>query len=92
LHEPVPFIYERLGEKFNHILIDEFQDTSVLQWHNLLPLVENSLSYGYFNLIVGDGKQAIYRWRNAAMCDSLQIFRLSREVKISLPLWKAKGF
>lgn len=64
LHEPVPFIYERLGEKFNHILIDEFQDTSVLQWHNLLPLVENSLSNGYFNLVVGDGKQAIYRWRN----------------------------
>lgn len=64
LHEPVPFIYERLGEKFNHILIDEFQDTSVLQWHNLLPLLENSLSGGYFNLVVGDGKQAIYRWRN----------------------------
>lgn len=64
LHEPVPFIYERLGEKFNHILIDEFQDTSVLQWHNLLPLVVNSLSSGYFNLVVGDGKQAIYRWRN----------------------------
>jgi len=64
LHEPIPFIYERLGEKFNHILIDEFQDTSILQWQNLLPLVENSLSSGYFNLVVGDGKQAIYRWRN----------------------------
>jgi ATP-dependent exoDNAse (exonuclease V) beta subunit len=64
LNEPVPFIYERMGEKFNHILIDEFQDTSVLQWHNLLPLVENSLSNGHFNLVVGDGKQAIYRWRN----------------------------
>ncbi len=64
LNEPVPFIYERLGEKFQHLLIDEFQDTSVLQWHNLLPLVENSLSAGYFNLVVGDGKQAIYRWRN----------------------------
>lgn len=64
LHEPVPFIYERLGEKFKHILIDEFQDTSIMQWHNLIPLVENSLSSGYFNLVVGDGKQAIYRWRN----------------------------
>ena len=64
LNEPVPFIYERLGEKFNHILIDEFQDTSVLQWHNLLPLVGNALSAGSFNLVVGDGKQAIYRWRN----------------------------
>jgi ATP-dependent exoDNAse (exonuclease V) beta subunit len=64
LNEPVPFIYERLGEKFNHLLIDEFQDTSRLQWNNLQPLIENSLASGYFNLIVGDGKQAIYRWRN----------------------------
>ncbi|MCX6243725.1 MAG: UvrD-helicase domain-containing protein [Bacteroidetes bacterium] len=64
LREPVPFIYERLGEKFNHILIDEFQDTSILQWRNLLPLVDNALSSGSFNLVVGDGKQAIYRWRN----------------------------
>ena len=64
LQEPVPFIYERLGEKFHNILIDEFQDTSILQWHNLLPLVTNSLSAGSFNLVVGDGKQAIYRWRN----------------------------
>jgi ATP-dependent exoDNAse (exonuclease V) beta subunit len=64
LNEPVPFIYERLGERYRHFLIDEFQDTSVLQWQNLLPLIENSLSTGYFNLVVGDGKQAIYRWRN----------------------------
>jgi ATP-dependent exoDNAse (exonuclease V) beta subunit len=61
--EPIPFIYERIGEKYNHYLIDEFQDTSLLQWQNLLPLVENSLSYSNKNLIVGDGKQAIYRWR-----------------------------
>lgn len=64
MNEPVPFIYERLGERFKHILIDEFQDTSKIQWGNLLPLIENSLGSGYFNLIVGDGKQAIYRWRN----------------------------
>ncbi|MCF8406047.1 MAG: UvrD-helicase domain-containing protein [Bacteroidales bacterium] len=64
LNESVPFIYERIGEKFKHYLIDEFQDTSILQWQNFLPLIENSLSEGYFNLIVGDGKQAIYRWRN----------------------------
>ena len=62
--EPVPFIYERLGEKYRHILIDEFQDTSALQWQNFVPLIENSLASGYFNLVVGDGKQAIYRWRN----------------------------
>jgi ATP-dependent exoDNAse (exonuclease V) beta subunit len=67
MHEPVPFIYERLGEKFNHYLIDEFQDTSRLQWMNLLPLLENSLASGYCNLVVGDGKQAIYRWRNGCV-------------------------
>lgn len=65
--EPVPFIYERIGERFQHLLIDEFQDTSVLQWHNLLPLVENSLANGNMNLIVGDAKQAIYRWRGGEM-------------------------
>lgn len=62
--EPVPFIYERIGEKYHHFLVDEFQDTSVLQWQNLLPLFENSLAANRFNMIVGDGKQAIYRWRN----------------------------
>ena len=62
--EPVPFIYERIGEKFRHYMIDEFQDTSVLQWLNLMPLLENSLSQGGLNMIVGDGKQAIYRFRN----------------------------
>jgi ATP-dependent exoDNAse (exonuclease V) beta subunit len=62
--EPVPFIYERIGEKYKHFLVDEFQDTSLLQWQNLLPLLENSLGNNNFNMIVGDGKQAIYRWRN----------------------------
>lgn len=64
-HEPSPFIYERLGERYSNFLLDEFQDTSTLQWMNLLPLIDNSLSSGNFNLIVGDGKQSIYRWRNA---------------------------
>lgn len=62
--QPAPFIYERLGERYHHYLIDEFQDTSVLQWHNLLPLIENSLASARMNLIVGDAKQAIYRWRS----------------------------
>ncbi len=64
LAEPVPFIYERVGEKYQHFLVDEFQDTSILQWQNLLPLIDNSLAAANKNLIVGDGKQAIYRWRN----------------------------
>jgi len=63
LNQPVPFIYERIGAKYMHYLIDEFQDTSVLQWQNILPLIENSLSEGCTNMLVGDGKQAIYRWR-----------------------------
>jgi ATP-dependent exoDNAse (exonuclease V) beta subunit len=61
--EHAPYIYERLGEKYNHYMIDEFQDTSVLQWSNLIPLVDNSLASGHESLIVGDSKQAIYRWR-----------------------------
>ena len=60
---PVPFIYSILGEKYNHYLMDEFQDTSALQWENLFPLIENSLAYNNFNMAVGDGKQSIYRWR-----------------------------
>lgn len=63
--ESAPYIYERIGNKYQHYLLDEFQDTSVIQWHNLLPLVENSLSENNFNLIVGDAKQAIYRWRGS---------------------------
>jgi ATP-dependent exoDNAse (exonuclease V) beta subunit len=62
-NEPAPFIYERLGEKYNHFLIDEFQDTSVTQFQNLLPLIENSLATGGYNMLVGDAKQSIYRWR-----------------------------
>lgn len=67
MKEPIPFVYERLGEKYNHILIDEFQDTSTLQWHNFLPLVENALANGHFNLAVGDAKQSIYRFRGGEM-------------------------
>lgn len=63
LKEPVPFIYERMGERYKHFMLDEFQDTSVLQWLNILPLLENSLAEDNFNMLVGDGKQAIYRWR-----------------------------
>lgn len=75
-NEPVPFIYERLGEKFKHFFIDEFQDTSVLQWLNLLPLVDNSLAEGNFNMVVGDGKQAIYRWRNGEVEQFIKLPKL----------------
>lgn len=58
------FIYEKTGNRYRHFLIDEFQDTSQFQWSNFKPLFENAMSEGHYNLIVGDVKQAIYRWRN----------------------------
>lgn len=58
------FIYEKTGQRYQHYLIDEFQDTSAFQWDNFVPLLTEALSYGHYNLVVGDVKQAIYRWRN----------------------------
>jgi ATP-dependent helicase/nuclease subunit A len=58
-----PYIYEKVGATYQHYLIDEFQDTSTFQWDNFRPLIENSLGQGNTNLIVGDVKQSIYRWR-----------------------------
>ena len=63
LEEFLP-IREKSAALFNYIMIDEFQDTSILQWQNFLPLVHNSLSEGKMNLLVGDAKQAIYRFRS----------------------------
>ena len=68
-NQPTPFIYERMGEKFSHYFIDEFQDTSEMQWENLIPLIDNTLSGQNLKgeqgtaMLVGDAKQAIYRWR-----------------------------
>lgn len=61
----VPFVYEKIGTALSHFLIDEFQDTSALQWKNLIPLVENGLAEGNDSLIIGDEKQSIYRFRNS---------------------------
>ena len=61
--EPAGFIFERIGSRYQYILVDEFQDTSSMQWENLVPLIHESISNGGKNLIVGDAKQAIYRWR-----------------------------
>ncbi len=60
-----PFIYEKLGVRYDHFLLDEFQDTSGIQWENFRPLLSESLAGGNANLIVGDVKQSIYRWRNS---------------------------
>ncbi len=67
-NQPAPFIYERLGEKYRHFFIDEFQDTSEMQWQNLIPLIDNATSSEVDGekgtlMIVGDPKQSIYRWR-----------------------------
>ncbi|MBO3096919.1 UvrD-helicase domain-containing protein [Gelidibacter pelagius] len=67
--QPTPFIYERIGEKYRHYFIDEFQDTSEKQWENLIPLIDNAISSQNLKgetgsaMLVGDAKQAIYRWR-----------------------------
>lgn len=66
LHEQViPYVYLMLGDTIHHYLIDEFQDTSPLQWADLKPLIENSLSQGGSLFAVGDTKQAIYKFRGA---------------------------
>lgn len=68
-NQPAPFIYERLGERYRHFFIDEFQDTSHMQWHNLVPLIDNALAGEDLHagpgslMLVGDPKQSIYRWR-----------------------------
>ena len=60
-----PFIYEKVGNRYENFMIDEFQDTSIIQWNNFRPLIENSMAEGFDNLVVGDVKQSIYRWRNS---------------------------
>ena len=83
-NEPAPFIYERIGEKFRYYFIDEMQDTSQLQWQNLIPLIdhaissENELGEPGKLLLVGDAKQSIYRWRGGK---SEQFISLSSEEK-----------
>lgn len=67
--QPAPFIYERMGERYKHFFIDEFQDTSEMQFQNLIPLIDNALVSEDLQgergslMIVGDPKQSIYRWR-----------------------------
>lgn len=64
-YDDAPFIYEKIGTRIFSFMIDEFQDTSKMQWNNFKPLIENSLAEDRENLIVGDVKQSIYRWRGS---------------------------
>ena len=80
-NQPAPFIYERLGERYRHFFIDEFQDTSEMQWQNLIPLIDNATSSEIDGekgtlMIVGDPKQSIYRWRGGK---AEQFIDLSKE-------------
>lgn len=73
-NQPAPFIFEKIGAKFNHFFIDEFQDTSRVQWENLKPLLENSLSAENSSLtIAGDPKQAIYGWRGGDVYEFMEL-------------------
>lgn len=63
--DDTPFVYEKIGNRFDHLLLDEAQDTSLLQWGNFKPLFANSVAQGSKGLVVGDIKQSIYRWRGS---------------------------
>lgn len=90
--QPAPFIYERIGEKYRHYFIDEFQDTSQMQWNNLTPLIGNALeSEDYLGkigslMLVGDAKQAIYRWRGGKAEQFLNLISLKENPFVFPPL------
>ena len=85
-NDDAPFVYERLGNKIDHYLIDEFQDTSRMQWDIIYPLLNESEAKGEESLIIGDPKQSIYRFRNA---DHTLITKVVPE---AFPTHKAAGF
>ena len=90
-NQPIPFIYERLGEKYRHYFIDEFQDTSQMQWQNLIPLISNAVESENEKgekgslLLVGDAKQAIYRWRGGRAEQFLNLLNLSTNPFVIAP-------
>ena len=83
VNQPSAYIYEKIGKRYQHFLIDEFQDTSVLQWQNLLPLIVDSVDYNK-SLIVGDAKQSIYRWRSSEVNQFIDLPKLSDMESISM--------
>ncbi len=91
-----PFVYEKTGSVYTHFMIDEFQDTSGLQWNNFRPLIANSLAEGNLGMVVGDVKQAIYRWRSGdwrllagKLGESFPVFGIQNEVLNSN--WRSNG-
>ena len=100
--QPAPFLFERLGTYYRHFLLDEFQDTSVLQWTNLSPLIAHPLEgqdeqgEGGSLLLVGDAKQAIYRWRGGnpeqfidLIFDRSNPFQLAPDQKVLDANWRS---
>ncbi len=90
-----PFIYEKTGNIYKHFMIDEFQDTSKIQWHNFKPLIGNSLAQGSKNLVVGDVKQSIYRWRNSdweILSDQIQneFIQYNPKTEVLKTNWRSK--
>ncbi|MBE7641270.1 UvrD-helicase domain-containing protein [Salegentibacter sp. BLCTC] len=90
--QPAPFIYERLGERYQNYFIDEFQDTSQMQWENLIPLIDHKLSSENAQdsanaMLVGDAKQSIYRWRGGKaeqfidLCLDTNPFSIEKQVE-----------
>lgn len=91
-----PFIYEKIGNRYENFMIDEFQDTSIIQWNNFKPLIENSMAEGNDNLVVGDVKQSIYRWRNSDWRILGRVLRdqVDNERVMSVPLatnWRSRS-
>lgn len=91
-----PFVYEKIGTSIDNYLLDEFQDTSSLQWRNFYPLLNDSLGASNSNLIVGDVKQSIYRWRgsdweilNSGLAESFNSKLLSEHTLINN--WRSRG-
>ena len=90
-----PFIFEKTGNRFKHFMIDEFQDTSAMQWNNFKPLILNSLAENRQCMIVGDVKQAIYRWRNGdwkILSQQIEkdVFPFESDVRILNHNWRSR--
>lgn len=91
-NQSAPVIYERLGERFKHFFIDEFQDTSTYQWNNLIPLIENALVSESLDdtqgslFIVGDAKQAIYRFRGGDTQQFVSLYQ-QKENPFQVPIY-----
>lgn len=93
--DQAPFIYEKVGTRYENFMIDEFQDTSIIQWDNFNPLIKNSMAEGFDNLVVGDVKQSIYRWRNSdwEILGTMQEKLVDNKRFISIPLktnWRSR--